>query len=177
MKRIVLVICFGLLSSGALLAQKDVDMDSGPSFKDRIYTGGGFGFSSGAYSSYLTISPTIGYMLSRKASVGVGLTYQYYKDKVYDADDHRYGANIFLMHQVVGPVFVMGQYSFLNMNRIPSIENNPRETFTRFLLGGGVSQPIGKAFLNITAMYDITFDSSSNYPYSSPWVFGAFISI
>lgn len=180
MKHIFIIICFGLLSSASLLAQKEINMDSGPSFKERIYTGGGIGFSSGSYSTYLTLSPTIGYMLDSKTSVGVGVTYQYYKDKVYNAEDHRYGGDIFLLRMIVGRVFVMGQYSLINMNRFPSIETNPRETFKRFLLGGGVSQPIGRAFLNFTALYDISYaldNNSSNYPYSSPWVIGAFISI
>jgi len=176
LKKFVIAICLGILCSNFVFAQKDIDMDSGPSFKDRIYTGGGVGFSTSSYSTYLSLSPTIGYMITPKLSGGVGVTYQYFKDKIYDADDHRYGGNVFLMQMLIGRVFVMGQYSFLNMNRIPSIESNPRETFTRLLVGGGVSQPIGKAFLNLTVMYDVKYDSN-NYPYSSPWVIGAFISI
>lgn len=175
MKKLILVLLMAI--STVVYGQKDIDPDSGPSFMDRIYTGGGFGFSSGSYSTHLSLSPTIGYMLTRKTSVGVGITYQYYKDKVFDADDHRYGGNVFLMQMLVYRFFVMGQYSFINMNRIPSIETNPRETFTRVLLGGGLSQPMGRAFLNITAMYDLSYNNDGTYPYASPWVIGAFISI
>lgn len=171
----VIVTCTLLFLWGIALGQKDIDMDSGPSFKDRIYFGGGVGFSSSSVSTYVSVSPTVGYMLTRKLSVGVGATYQYYQDKFNDADDHRYGGNVYVMQMLIYRVFVMAQYSFINMNRIPSLENNPRETFTRVLLGGGLSQPIGKAYLNIMAMYDVTHDSNS--PYGSPWVIGAFISI
>jgi len=161
--------------SGIAFGQKDVDMDSGPAFKDRIYTGGGVGFSSSSVSTYISLSPIVGYMLTRKFSVGVGATYQYYKDNFNDADDHRYGGNVYLIQMLIYRVFLISEYSFINMNRIPSLENNPRETFTRVLLGAGLTQPIGKAYLNFTALYDVTY--ASNSPYSSPWVFGAFISI
>jgi hypothetical protein len=170
-----LLVCILLFISGWSYAQKDVDMDSGPSFKDRIYVGGGLGFSSSSYSTYLSLSPVAGYMLTRKLSVGVGLTYQYYKDKFNDADDHRYGGNVYVMQMLIYNVFVIGQYNVINLSRAPHIEGYPRETFTRFLIGGGVSQPMGRANLNIMAMYDVTHDSNS--PYGSPWVIGMFISI
>ncbi len=170
-----LLVCLLLFISGWSYAQKDVDMDSGPSFKDRIYVGGGFGFSSGSVSTNLSLSPVVGYMLTRKLSVGVGLTYQYYKDKIFDADDHRYGGNVYVMQMLIYRVFVIGQYSVINLSRQPQIEGYPRETFTRFLIGGGLSQPIGRANLNIMAMYDVTYATSS--PYASPWVIGMFISI
>ena len=174
MKNFLFLMFLGL--SMHAYGQKTIYKEDNPSWKERIYFGGGVGFSSSSYSSYLSLSPTVGYMLTPKLSAGVGATYQYYKDKVYDAEDHRYGGNVFLMQMLIYRVFVMGQYSFINMNRNPRNENWPRETFTRFLLGGGLSQPLGKAFLNITAMYDVLYDST-DYPYSSPWVIGAFISI
>ena len=69
----------------------------------------------------------------------------------------------------------MAKYDFINMDRAPQIDNNPRETFTRFLIGGGYSQPIGRASFNLVALYDVTYSNSS--PYASPWVIGGFISL
>ena len=156
-------------------AQKDINMDSNPGFMDRVYTGGGLSFSSSSFTTYIGVSPIVGYMLTNKLSVGVGINYQYFKDKFYDVDDHRYGGNVFVMQMLVYRLFLMGQYSFINLNRTPQIENSARETWTRFLIGGGLSQPLGKASINFMALYDITYDNNS--PYASPWVIGAFISI
>ena len=155
--------------------QKDVDMDSGPSFKDRVYTGGGLGFTSNSGVTIIGLYPLAGYMITRKLSVGLGITYQYYYDKFYDVDDHRYGGNIFIMQMLVYRLFLMSQYSIINLNPRPQDENYPRESYTRVLIGGGLSQPLGKATLNFTLLYDVT--AGNNSPYASPWVIGAFISI
>ena len=166
-----------LLFVGTCHAQKEVNFDSGPSFKDRVYTGGGFGFSNNANGALLSLSPIVGYMITRKLSGGVGITYQYYKDKIFDVEDHRYGGNIFLMQMLIYRVFAIGQYNFFNLNRAPHIPDFPRETFTRVQIGGGVSQPLGRASLNFMALYDITYSNDPTYPYASPWHIGAFISI
>ncbi len=164
-----------MLCDRAVNAQKEINMDSNPGFMDRVYTGGGFSFSSSSSTTYIGVSPIVGYMLTNKLSVGVGINYQYFKDKFYDVDDHRYGGNVFVMQMLVYRLFLMGQYSFINLNPAPQIENSPRQTWTRFLIGGGLSQPLGKASINFMALYDITYDNNS--PYASPWVIGAFISI
>ena len=158
-----------------VMAQKDVDMDSGPSFTDRIYTGGGFGFSTGTYETYLSLSPLVGYMITRKLSAGVGITYQYYNNSYYKADDHRYGGKVFVIQRLVHQFFLYGEYNFINLNPAPWLESYPRKTFTRTMLGAGFSQPLGRASFNVIATYDITWNKDS--PYASPWSIGAFISI
>ena len=110
-----------LLLSTESFGQKEVNFDSGPSFKDRIYTGGGFGFSNNANGALVSVSPLVGYMITRKLSGGVGITYQYYLDKINDVEDHRYGGNLFLMQMLIYRVFLMGQYNFFNLNRAPHI--------------------------------------------------------
>ena len=155
--------------------QKEVNMDSGPSFLDRVYTGGGFGFSSTSNETFLSLSPLAGYMITRKLSVGLGITYQYYNNSFYNADDHRYGGKVFVMQMLVYQFFLYGEYNFINLNPQPWQESFPRETYTRTMLGGGFSQPLGRASFNVIAAYDLSHNNSS--PYASPWVIGAFISI
>ena len=117
----------------------------------------------------------MGYMITRKLSAGVGVTYQYYKINNPDSDDHRYGGKIFLMQMLVYQFFLYGEYNFINLSPIPWDESIPRETYTRTMLGAGFSQPLGRASFNVIAAYDLTYDNNS--PYASPWVIGAFIAI
>jgi len=156
-------------------AQKEVDLSANNSFWDRVYTGGGIGFSSGTWGTQISLSPLACYMITQKLSVGLGITYQYYKDKFYDVDDHRYGGRVFVMQGLIYNTFLYAEYNFMNLNPAPQLEDYPRETWTRTLIGGGLSQPLGKASFNIMVTYDITHDNNS--PYGSPWVMGAFISI
>ena len=164
-----------LIASFQAKAQKEVNMDSGPSFTDRIYTGGGFGFSTGTYETFLSVSPLAGYMITRKLSAGLGVTYQYYNNRFYEVDDHRYGGKVFVMQMLVHQFFLYGEHNFINLNPAPWIEGHPRDTFSRTMLGGGFSQPLGRASFNVIATYDISWNESSPYP--SPWSIGAFISI
>jgi len=171
----VVIIFFLMLISFMGYAQKEVNMDSGPSFMDRVYTGGGFGFSTTSNETYLSVSPLAGYMITQKLSAGLGITYQYYNNSFYKADDHRYGGKVFVMQMLVYHLFLYGEYNFINLNPAPWLDSISRETYTRTMLGGGFSQPLGRASFNVIAAYDITHDSNS--PYGSPWVIGAFISI
>ena len=156
-------------------AQKEVDMDSGPSFFDRVYTGGGFGLSASSNVTVISVSPLAGYMITRKLSAGVGITYQYLNDSFYKVDDHRYGGKVFVMQMLVYQLFLYGEYNFINLNPQPQLENYPRQTFSRTMLGGGFSQPLGRASFNVIAAYDLSYGNDS--PYASPWVIGAFIAI
>ena len=165
-----------LVTSTEVIAQKDVNIDSGPSFLDRVYTGGGFGFSSNSYATHLSLSPLAGYMITRKLSAGVGVTYQYYRNNFYEVDDNRYGGKVFVMQMLVYQFFLYGEYNFINLNPSPWLEATPRETYTRTMIGGGFSQPLGRASFNIMATYDVTWNENTS-PYQSPWVVGAFISI
>ena len=169
------ILFFFLLVSMDLVAQKEVNMDSGPSFTDRVYTGGGFGFSSNSNETTIGLSPLVGYMITRKLSAGVGVTYQYYNNSFFKVDDHRYGGKVFVMQMLFYQFFLYGEYNFINLNPQPQDENFPRQTYTRTMLGGGFSQPLGRASFNVIAAYDLSHDNNS--PYASPWVIGAFISI
>lgn len=54
-------------------------------FKDRLFIGGSLGFSFGSNSSLIEVSPIVGYAVTEKFVVGLGLTYKYYRYKDYYA--------------------------------------------------------------------------------------------
>lgn len=155
-------------------AQKDVDFDDNPSFKDRIFFGGGLGFSGSSQQTNITLSPIVGYMITQQWSAGVGVTYQYIKLKHYDISDNLWGGNVFTRYSI-SQFFAQAEYDYINFdsNLLDDLDN--RDSATRLLLGGGISQPLGnRGAVNLLAMYDLTYNNDG--PYDSPWVFRVYFS-
>lgn len=163
-----------LMLSSAVYAQKAVDFDDDPSFFDRVYFGGGLGFSSSNYATFITVSPLAGYMITPNLSAGVGVQYQYIKYKFADVSDNTYGGSLFTRYNI-GQFFLQGEYNVINIEASPGDDINNRLNFDRLLFGGGITQPLGsRARINVLGMYDILYDVAS--PFASPWVFRVFIS-
>jgi hypothetical protein len=78
---IVFLLLFGL--SFSVFAQREIDEDATWSFRDRAYTGIGFGgLSFGRHNflgNYFSIGASLlgGYMVTKNLSAGVGFEYQY----------------------------------------------------------------------------------------------------
>ena len=171
---IVLVI---LLTSTFAFGQKgSTVINKESNWQDRVYFGGGFGLQGGSWGTSISLSPIVGYMVNSRVSVGVGVTYQYYKysDAFYNYTDNRYGGQVFARVNLIKQIFAYGDYSFLNYS-FNGIEND-RRTVYRLPLGLGMSQPIGsRSSINFIAAYDVLHEI--NGPYASPWVFSVFFSI
>lgn len=158
--------CFSTM----VLAQKDVNFDSDPSFKDRIYFGGGLGLSMGRYQTNVSLSPIVGYMITQQWSAGVGVMYQYIKLKNYDFSYNVWGGKLFTRYNI-NQFFIQSEYDYVTFN----FDENNRDTATRLLAGGGISQPLGnKGAINLVALYDLTYNNTG--PYDSPWVFRIYFS-
>lgn len=93
-------------------------------FKDRIFVGGSLGFSLGNYSSMVEVIPIIGFEVSEKFIVGLGLTYKYYRYKDYyakvDSSNNIIGFYDFKTNIYGGSIWA--RY-FLKGIGIPVIEN------------------------------------------------------
>lgn len=151
--------------------QKDIGEDA--SVLDRVYFGGGLGFSSSNTATFITLSPIVGYMITPNLSAGVGIQYQYIKYRYVDYNTDVYGGSLFTRYNI-NQFFLQTEYNILNVEYLTD-NGSLRENFNRLLLGGGISQPLGKARLNILGMYDLIYQA--NGPFASPWVFRAFISL
>lgn len=151
-----------------------VGKDSSP--MERIYFGGGFGLNGGTWGTSVSLSPIVGYMISSRASVGVGANYTFYK---YNSGglsftDNRWGGMVFARMNLVRNIFAYGEYSFSNyaVNGDP----NDRRMVDRLPLGLGLVQPIGgRSALNIIAAYDLLYEDMG--PYANPWVFQIFFTL
>lgn len=92
-------------------------------FKERLFVGGSLGFSVGSYSAMVEVVPLLGFAVTKKFVVGVGLTYKYYMYRDYYAtiDNGRVSGLYDLKTNIYGGSFWM-RY-FLTGIGIPIIEN------------------------------------------------------
>lgn len=176
MKRLLLAILM-ISCSVSVFAQREIDGSNKSAFMDRIYFGGGLGFSGGNSSfgryTFIGLYPVIGYMVSDKMSVGTSITYQYYNYPDQNVSFTQYGVSPFLRYNF-GQLFAYTEYMILNS---PTYDPGaPRKIYNRWLLGLGFSQPIGKrGAINAMGLYDILYDPGDRV-FASPWVFRVFFS-
>lgn len=171
---LLVVVCVGaVLAQGENNSLKDVP------FKERVFTGGGFGMGFSNFQDHIAVSPVIGYSFTRKFMGGMGLSYQFVKYKNVvpgkDINANNFGINPFLRFNVVQGFFLQTEYEHLNYEFItPSLETT-RQAFNSFLGGGGYIQPIGRnAALFAMALYNFNFQNPAPgefAPYYNPWIF------
>lgn len=146
--------------------------NSNSSFSDRIYFGGGAGFSGGQDYINVSVSPIVGYKITEKFSTGVQLTYQYVK--ILGFQFNNYGGGPFMRYNVTEKFFGYTEYEYLNYGFFGSGTGVERLNFYSWFVGLGYSEPISsKVSFNITALYNVLYGDGSNSPYSSPFVFRA----
>lgn len=171
----------GCLSFQAKGQWGDEQMPEKPSFKDRVFTGGGFGLSFGSNYDFVSVSPIIGYRLTPKVAAGTSIIMRYtnYKYVTPNVSTTDYGLSPFLRYQFYGPLFLHVEYEYLNTQYISAYTNERvRKSFNSFMAGGGFFQPIGrKAGLYLSALYNFSYRSPLSpydyYPYNSPLVIRA----
>ncbi|MBA4146353.1 MAG: hypothetical protein C0523_11345 [Cytophaga sp.] len=178
MKKPILLL-LSLFAAFSVLAQIEVDEDSPtPSFKDRVYFGGGVGLNGGrdGYGNnyfYVALNPIVGYMVTPQFSVGTGISWQHYSYPDVDIKINQYGVSPFMRYNF-GKLFTYGEYNLINT---PSFYDlNKRSNYDRLLLGLGYSQPLGRrGAINAMALYDVLYNQSDRV-FASPWVFRVFFS-
>src|SRR6185436_17432615 len=144
------------------LCQRDIGDGSQASWKDRVYVGGGAGFSGGTdtYGNkyfYIGLYPIVGYMLTQQMSTGLSLTWQHYDYTDIGVAYDQYGGAPYLRYNF-GQAFMYGEYMILNS---PSTDNTTRRTYNRGLIGIGFSQPVGKrGAINVMGLYDVLYKST-----------------
>ena len=171
--------------SSSLLGQVYFEEEEADSlqFKDRLFFGGNFsanlGFGGG--SSFVDISPLVGYMVNTDFSVGVGATYLYVSREFiilpgndrFRVSNSVYGGRAFLRHTVIENYFAHGEVETLN-TEVPLNDGSNRTTrewVPGVFIEGGTFQPIfARGGVNITVLYNLAYDSIRS-PYGSAWVF------
>ncbi|QOI96214.1 MAG: hypothetical protein HRU69_01430 [Flammeovirgaceae bacterium] len=150
--------------------------------KERIVTGGGLGLSFGNTMDFISVSPIIGYAITKKFIAGTGLTYRYTKYKTINPPItfNDYAFNPFARFTVYNGIFIQTEFEHLNYEYYVGFGETARSTFNSFLAGGGFIQPMGRnAAFFVMALYNFSYTASSSLytPYQSPWVIRAGITI
>ena len=173
----VLLVSF-LSISFSSYSQIEVEDDSKPSFKDRVYFGGGFAMNGGSDSYgnryyYFALSPIVGYMITPKLSAGSGITWQQINYPDAKVKLNQYGVSPFVRYNL-SKLFLYSEYNLINTPSYSS--TGERRNYDRLLLGLGYSQPLGKrGAINGMALYDVLYNPSDRV-FVSPWVFRVFFS-
>jgi hypothetical protein len=147
---------------------------------DRIYFGGGFGFSANSNQTNVSLSPQVGYKITERYSAGIGITYQYVALKQYDFSISNYGWSLFNRFNVTQQFFGYSEFEHLSFEYIilPS-EEMRRSSYNSLLIGAGYSEQLSRsASFSLMALYNVLYDAvDSPQPYNSPWVFRAGIGL
>ena len=154
-------------------------------FKDRLLFGGDFWLSFGN-SSYVDISPIVGYRVTSRFSAGVGPIYIYQKSKYYRYETSTYGGKTFFSYDLfrnlnqyipidIGDIILHAENEVTNVE-IFNYDNlgnfystGSRVWIDNLLVGGGIRQRIGKkGAINLFILWDVTQNAYS--PYTNPIV-------
>src|SRR5688572_18424021 len=175
--RKILLLCACVMFVGVAKAQwGEEEMSEKPSFRERIFTGGGFGLSFSSYYDYVSISPLIGYRITPKLAGGIQAQYRYTKYKEYTPkfSTNDYGVSPFLRFSLYGPLFLHAEYEYLNYEFPLSPEESIRKAYNSFIAGGGYFQPLGRsAGFYIVALYNFSYTDPGPgefSPYASPLI-------
>lgn len=148
---------------------------------DRIYFGGGFGFSANSNQTNVSVSPQVGYKVTDRYSAGIGILYQYVNDKQQDISINNYGWSIFNRFNVTEQFFAFAEFERLLFENFLSLnpERKERLGYNSLLLGGGYSEQLSRnASFSITALYNVLYDVADDpQPYNSPLVLRAGIGV
>ena len=138
-----------------------------------VFYGGGIGLSFGTVD-YIEVAPMIGLQITDDFSTGINLVYRYRDDSRYtpSLSTSDYGGGVFARYRVLPNLFAQTEYEYLNFEYYDVSADKRSDSYSSFLVGGGISQPIGSnAALHAAVLYNLSYSDSDLYrPYDSPWV-------
>lgn len=161
---ITLLILINAFENKIIAQQKDESEYSQKS----VFIGGNFGLQFGTIT-LVDISPLVGFRLTNNLSLGIGFTYQYYKDKSYTEvyKTNMYGGRLFSSYWIVPEVFAHIEYEILNFDIPDSNDNLVRKNEAGFLVGGGYRQMIGpNMYSDLMILWNL--NKSIYSPYTNP---------
>ncbi len=183
MKKLILTLFIASISSVVFAQWGEEEMSEKPSWKERVFVGGGLaGLSFSSYSDYFAVAVLGGYKITPKLAGGVQIQYRFTNYKtVPKIKTNDYAVSPFLRYNFYGPLFLHAEYEYLNYQYIDYSGEVSRRGFDSFMLGGGFFQPAGrKAGFYLLALYNFNYQSASQNPYSpytSPFVIRAGITV
>lgn len=181
MRFIIYFLSMVVAGSCAFAQGKDNSLKGVP-INERIVTGGGFGLGFGNVQDFVSVSPVLGYAVTKKLLMGTGISYRYSKYKLItpNVSFNDYSLNPFARFTVYNGIFLQTEFEHLNYQYLTGPGEKDRKQFNSYLAGGGFLQPLGdKAAFYVMALYNFSYTASSSFytPYQSPWIIRAGVNI
>jgi len=135
---------------------------------DRMFVGGNVGASLGnTATSFVEISPLLGYKITEKFAAGAGITYQFFGQRQNNYKATVLGWRTLARYDIwKNALFAQTEYEVLNYRE------NGGDPFRirRWPIGGGYRQNIGgRSAITAILMRDLLWDENAS-PYGSPWI-------
>lgn len=174
--------CFYILSLGnTFFSQEEEYITTNKntnsfSLKERIYTGGNFGFNISNGLMYLEIAPMLGYKITDNLSAGISGKYLFWgpTSKSSNFVSYKYyGGGLFGRYRITESIFASAEYELLNVQDLnPNSSSFKKRIFSNiFLLGGGyINEIADNIYLQLYLLYDVIDDPNS--PYRNNYIFG-----
>ncbi|HEY5916458.1 MAG TPA: hypothetical protein VIU13_03620 [Chryseolinea sp.] len=180
MKKLTLTCLVLLLCTMAFAQWGQDEMPEKPSWRDRMFVGGGLGgLSFSSYSDYFGLQALVGYKITPKLAGGVQLQYRFTKYKQFTPEftTNDYSVAPFLRFNFYGPLFLHAEYEYLNYENFDQYGELSRFGFNSFMAGGGFFQPVGRnAGFFLMALYNFSYQEAGQgdiSPYNSPFILRA----
>jgi hypothetical protein len=161
----IILMCFVVIS---LQAQEQSEKKE-KSFRDKLFTGGSVGLTFGNYTNII-ISPVIGARLNEKVYAGLGIEYQYTKDKRYDPalTYNQYGSRLFAQYNIVPSLYAHAEVAGYSMEHYTGVINSQlkkQRDFVPFIyFGGGYRKMISpRSFFTVQVLFDVLQHKYSPY--------------
>ncbi len=165
----MLLMTFSTVAQEIEVAQENEEVgtktEKTTSFKDKLFTGGSIGLSFGDYTN-LIISPVIGARLNDKVYAGLGLEYQYTKDKRYSPEltYNQFGGRLFGQYSFVPSLFAHVEFAGYSMERYTTSLSKTRDFVPFIYFGGGYRKMISaRTFVSAQVLFDVLQHKYSPY--------------
>ena len=138
-----------------------------------VFYGGGIGLSFGTID-YIEIAPMVGIQVTDEFSTGINLLYRYRDDSRYSPSlsTNDYGGGVFARYRFLPNLFAQTEYEYLNFEYFDFDGRKTSDSFSSFLVGGGLAQPLGNnVAMTAVVLYNFSYSESDIFrPYDSPWI-------
>lgn len=141
-------------------------------FKDRLYTGGNFGFNISNGLLYFEVAPMLGYKVNDRLSAGVSAKYLYWGPTNSSSpfvSFKYYGGGFFGRYKLSSSIVGSLEYELLNVpNLNPNSNSYGDRTYSNVLLAGAgyTNQIANNVNLQLFLLYDVIDDPNSPYRYN-----------
>lgn len=140
-----------------------------PSFRDKLFFGGGLGLQFGSIT-YIEVSPIIGYKITERFHSGLGFSYSYlkYNDYTPTINFSAYSGSLFTRFFITESIFAYAEAEALN-TEVPNLSTAmwERKWIESYFIGGGYFQRIGqRSGVYILVLWNL--NETEDSPYTNP---------